>query len=212
MKRSWRLWAADRSTTGPPRCILQCRAGATPHTHTHTHKYNTVLYSKINRHRVPAGRPRNSSRSRGKDCVRGYAKVMPQLCHAPSRTPCLLPASGGRYRAVSLITPAHQPQGVPAADGPQSPDRHMDKGPCQATALDTCRAEARAFLHRGKSVTLRPKVMRARGAVVPIPGRCRSTPTVVERAPAPAMPPRRHSAALRPAFLCGTRAHENICQ
>lgn len=31
---------------------------------------------------------------------------------------------------------------------------------------------------------------------------------VVERAPAPAMPPGRHSAALRPAFSGGMKAHE----
>lgn len=164
----------------PTQAHLAPQAGATPH------KYNTVLYSKINRHRVPAFRPRKQTRSKpvGKTvCTarlcHSYATIMP--CSL-ERAQCLVPLVVGAEQSDNSSPTATSRT---STDGPQSPDRHMDRRPCQATSWDTCRAEAWAFLHGGKSVTLRPKMRRARGSVVPIPGRCRSRPTVVERAPSP---------------------------
>lgn len=178
VETSWRLWAADRSTTGPPRRIS--------HLKQVQHHTSTVPYSKINRHRVPAGRLGTLPRSRGgRHRVHGYATVVPKLCHARSRGHI---ASCSQWQVPSSLaapaTPARRTSSRRSAVARQT-HGVMDRRPCQATFWDTCRAEAWAFLHGGKSVTLRPKVMRARGPVVPIPGRCRSMPTVVERAPSP---------------------------
>lgn len=115
----------DRST----QAHLASRAGATPH------KYNTVLYSKITRHRVPAGHPKKPDQKPWAGlCARlchNYATIMP----CPRRRGhCLLLWMVCMYVcAEHLITRAQQQRGAPAADGPQSPDKHMGRRPCQAT-------------------------------------------------------------------------------
>lgn len=111
VETSWRLWAADRSTTGPPRRISHLKQ--VQHHHT-----STVPYSKINRHRVPAGRLGPLTRSGGgRHRVHGYATVMPKLCHAmPAREGTLSRAPGGRCRAAWQLqrdtNKAHQQQAV----------------------------------------------------------------------------------------------------
>lgn len=193
----------------PTQAHLPPQAGATPH------KYNTVLYSKINRHRVPAFRPRKLDQ---KPWAGPWARPCARLCHSYAT---IMPCSLERAQClVLLVVGAEQSDNSSATaasrtsstDGPQSPARHMDGRPCQATSWDTCRAEAWAFLHGGKSVTLRPKVRRARGSVVPIPGRCRSRPTVVERAPSPRNASESPVCSTANCILLRNEAHERCCR